>query len=315
MTGSEKGHNSMPSGELDEQGRHRHSAGTWTPQVRKVHTPAHAAPEPAHQIPPLGLLETSVLGLRKFDLGTVPAPVTPPPSWRQAALFAVGASLAVVFGLAFAAATLVGKPKNTDMIDALPGYPSLPSFMDSSAGPDPGAPPKPTAGSRSPQRSAATLTPAVTPPVTLTAATPVPSIGPMVTVRQVPPSTGDVSVMDAAAPAPPVRQTTAQRLFASNDPQEIGDQTEAFYQKVTGDLAGAYQMTTGELRLQGEQSFRQRYAGIRSIQVRQIDIDPNQGTTVSEVEITRNDGGTIVERRELTFSSGGNPKISSEVAH
>src|ERR1043165_8076446 len=110
MTGSEKGHTSMTSGELrEEAGRPRHHDGSWTPRVTHEHAPAHAQPDLA---PPPTAAETTVPGLHKFDLGSIPASVTPPRTWRKAAWFAVGASLAVVFGLAFAAAALVGSPQN-----------------------------------------------------------------------------------------------------------------------------------------------------------------------------------------------------------
>jgi hypothetical protein len=305
MTGSEKGHMSMTSGEHHAEGRHRHNSGTWTPQIRHAHAPAHAAGEPGHLIPPPSLLETTVPGLRKFDLGTIPATVTPPRSWRKAAWFAVAASLFVVVGLVFAAASLVGKPKNTETINALPGYPSLPIFLDSSAEPGPAVPPKPASSTRGPERS---TVPPVTPrrPV---------SSGPRVTVPQAPSFPGDPSIVQPPPPAPPVRQTTPKRTFATNDPKEIGDRTESFYTQVTTNPAAAYQMTTGEMRVQGEQAFKQRYSNIKSVEVRRINIDPNQGTTVSEVKITKKDGSTIVERRRLKFTSGGNPKISSEVTH
>jgi hypothetical protein len=290
MTGSEKGHMSMTSGE--QHGRHRHPTGSWTPEARPEHRSAHALVEPE------SLVEQTVPGLRKFDLGTIPASVTPPKTWRTAALFAVFASLSVVGGLVFAAATLVGKPKNTETIDALPNFPSLPIFVEST--PKPG-PPRPT-GSRGPERSSLVAGPTRRPPAsgkaTLTALPTVPGTS-----------------LPEPPPPPPVRQTTPKRAFASNDPKEIGDRTEAFYRQVTDDPTAAYAMTTGELRTQGEETFRERYADISSVRVRQINIDPNQGTTVSEVQVTKKDGSTFVERRRLKFTSGTNPKISSEVTH
>ncbi|MBP2322570.1 hypothetical protein JOF56_002955 [Kibdelosporangium banguiense] len=306
MTGSEKGHKSMTSGEHNETGRHRHHSGTWTPEVLHPHAPAHAAPEPAVRIPPPTLLETTVPGLRKFDLGTIPATVTPPSTWRRAAWFAVGASLLVVFGLMFATASLVGRPKNTDTIDALPGYPSLPVFLDSPTPPAVTAPPKPAATTRSPERSTVAPTPARRSPN---------SSGRQVTMAPLVPPVPSTSIEQPPPFVPPVRQTTPKRAFATNDPKEIGDRTETFYAQVTKNPGAAYQMTTGEMQSQGEQAFRQRYSGIQSVEVRRINIDPNQGTTVSEVKITKTDGSTFVERRRLKFTSGSNPKISSEVTH
>src|SRR5262245_59548443 len=53
--------------------------------------------------------ETPATGLRTFDLGNVPASVTPPRSWRRAAWFAVGTSAAVVLGLIVVAVGPVGR--------------------------------------------------------------------------------------------------------------------------------------------------------------------------------------------------------------
>jgi hypothetical protein len=54
--------------------------------------------------------ETPPTGLRKFNLGTIPASVTPPGTWRRAAWFAVGTAVFVVLALGFAAFRLVGPP-------------------------------------------------------------------------------------------------------------------------------------------------------------------------------------------------------------
>ncbi|MCA1655277.1 MAG: hypothetical protein LC635_02215, partial [Pseudonocardiaceae bacterium] len=75
-------------------------------------------------------LPDTASGLRKFDLGTVPASVTPPRSWRRAAWFAVGTSAAVVLGLAVASAELMGRPVEGPMIDALPAYPTGPLTLE-----------------------------------------------------------------------------------------------------------------------------------------------------------------------------------------
>jgi hypothetical protein len=303
MTGSEKGHRSMTSGEQEPaEGRHRHSAGTWTPQIQHAHAPAHAVAEPE------GPAEITVPGLRKFDLGTIPASVTPPRSWRRAAWFAVGASVFVVAGLIFAASALMGRPHDPGGINALPGFPTLPLFLDTPLEMVTSTPVKPTASSKRPEQQ-----PQQPPRPSLTASPPrrPASSTPSATVTSVTPTTPT----SEQPPQPPVRQTTPKRAFATNDPKEIGDRTEAFYKQVTADPDAAFAMTTGEMRLQGEDAFKQRYADIKSVEVKRIGIDPNQGTTVSEVRITKKDGSTITERRRLKFTSGSNPKISSEVTH
>lgn len=301
MTGSEKGHISMTSGEHQpERGRHRHTQGTWTPEVTHVHPPAHARPDP---VPPPTAAETTIPGLHKFDLGTIPASVTPPKTWRTAAWFAVGSSLAVVLGLVFAAAALVGQPKSTETIDALPGVPSA-IYLDD-----------PSATQSSQQRSAtsraerSTVVPGHS--QSIRGSGNAPTAGSSVRTS-VPPTSSST----APPPyTPPVRETTPKRALATNDAKQIGDRTEAFYAAITSNPDAAYQMTTGEMRGQGEQAFRERYADIKKVQVRRISIDPNQGTTVSEVTVTKRDGTTFTERRRLKFTSGRDPKISSEVTH
>lgn len=291
----------MTSGEQEpEHGRHRHGTGTWTPEVQHLHAPAHARPEP--EVP----AEITVPGLRKFDLGSIPASVTPPRSWRRAAWFAVGASMLVVFGLIFAASTLMGRSRNPGGIDALPGFPSMPLLLETPSETGVGSTPKPTSSKRPPdqqqQRSSLMSSPPRRPAASGTT-----------TVTPVTPSSERPT--SEAPPPPPVRETTPPRMFALNDPKEIGDRTEAYYKQVTTNPSAAYKMTTGDMYLQGEDAFKRRYAGIRSVQVRRMSIDPNQGTTVSEVKITKTDGSTITEVRKLRFTSGSNPKISSEVTH
>lgn len=290
----------MTSGEYEQSGRHSRHPGTWTPEVRHLHAPAHA------RIEPESLVEQTVPGLRKFDLGTVPASVTPPRSWRRAAWFAVAASVAVIVGLAFAASALMGAPRSPSTIDALPSYPSMPFFAQTpttDAPPTDAAKPTHTATSKhnEPLSNLAqthhTMT-ASSPQATTTDSAAVPSS----------PSAPPVYV-------PPVRETTPMFALAMNNPKEIGDRTEAFYKSVIADPDTAYQMTTGQMRQQGEDGFKARYADISSIQVKRISIDPNQGTTLSEMTVTKKDGSTYTEVRRLRFTSGSNPKISSEVTH
>jgi len=292
----------MTSGEYEQPaGRHSRHPGTWTPEVHQPHVPTHARVEPASPA------ELTVPGLRKFDLGTIPASVTPPRSWRRAAWFAVGASLAVVGALFFAASALMGQPRNPGTIDALPNYPSMPMFLGTSAGAPPNDPTRPpkstTSSSKSSDRRTSTTTGQANRPSAGGASGTGGTSAPATSSKPTPVYT------------PPVRETTPKRAFAMSDPKVIGDRTELFYKYVTSNPDAAYQMTTGEMYLQGKDAFRARYSGIRSVRVRRIGIDPNQGTTMSEVQVTKADGSTFTEVRQLRFTSGGDPKISSEVTH
>src|SRR6266545_4477007 len=126
------------------RGKHRRGSGgaTWTPVVPVSGGGRGAYPDEDDTVEILGLLprprrepeplppiayanpETPATGLRKFNLGTIPASVTPPRTWRRAAWFAVGTAGFVVMALGFAAIQLVGNPKRNYTIDALPGQPS-----------------------------------------------------------------------------------------------------------------------------------------------------------------------------------------------
>jgi len=63
-------------------------------------------------------------GLRKFNLGTIPASVTPPRTWRRAAWFAGGTAAFVACALGLAAIALNGHTRRGNTIEALPGQPS-----------------------------------------------------------------------------------------------------------------------------------------------------------------------------------------------
>ncbi|MDR7302572.1 hypothetical protein [Haloactinomyces albus] len=77
------------------------------------HPHRHSPQEPRHD----PIEDTNPSGLYKFDLGMVPASVTPPPSWRRAAWFAVASSAATLGGLMFATAAMMGS--NTASIQGL----------------------------------------------------------------------------------------------------------------------------------------------------------------------------------------------------
>ncbi|NUT47951.1 MAG: hypothetical protein HOV94_11670, partial [Saccharothrix sp.] len=93
----------MDIGEPDRSGRHRpeDGAASWLPMGGELEhgprDPAAARPLPP---PPDPLADTDAVGLRKFNIGLVPASVTPPRTWRLAAWFAVLSSAGVLVGLA-----------------------------------------------------------------------------------------------------------------------------------------------------------------------------------------------------------------------
>lgn len=306
-------------------GRHRRGwvNSAWTPAVRPTepgHLPAHARICWATPLPAEGTsvrtpqeseaadadADTPPQGLRKFDLGIVPASVTPPRSWRRAAWFAVGTSAAVVCGLAVAAVRLVGAPAG-DTIDALPAFPTqelgtLP--IDETAPPPRTAH---TSSSRSPSRPR---------PDTARRTNDAPPPGPPGTSRPGSagghPTTGPADTV--TRPAPPARTTVGPAPLTPTNPEEMGDRTERYFALVTDDPATAHEMCTGGMESEGPEGIAARYAGVERIEVRAITIDRNHALTTSTVKIVHDDGTETVVQRRLTFTWGGDPKISDDTA-
>lgn len=256
------------------------------------------------------LPETTATGLRKFDLGNVPASVTPPRSWRRAAWFAVGTSAAVVFGLTVAAAELMGRPVSDDtIIDALPEYPTGPLTLEKLPDHDTThAPPsKPTSRGRPTTPSGTPVAPRpqeeVTSRDTVTGGT-------TTTDGQ----TSDSPSQDTTTttPVPPSRKTVGPAPVMPTDPQAMGDRTEEYFRLVTADPAGAHAMCTGSMAREGAEGIEARYGAIRRVEVQDITIDRNQAITTSTVKIVREDGTETIEHRRLTFTWGGDPKITED---
>ncbi|MEO6086714.1 MAG: hypothetical protein ABIQ18_26730, partial [Umezawaea sp.] len=101
--------------EAPDSGRHRlrELAAGWPPIAGALEpepsTHARATTGPG-QVPaqrggrpaPDPLVDTEGSGLRTFNIGLVPASVTPPRTWKRAAWFAVVSSAGVLIGLAVA---------------------------------------------------------------------------------------------------------------------------------------------------------------------------------------------------------------------
>lgn len=254
--------------------------------------------------------ETPPSGLRKFNLGTIPASVTPPRTWRRAAWFAVGTAVFVVLALGFAAFRLVGNPRRTPTIDALPGQPSqqllitdLPS--DGTRGPDTSSP-KPTSSAKS------------------TTSSPRPSAAGRATARPVRAGDGQPPAAPAQEPAttpsrakppkPPARSTVEPAATPPTDPEQLGDRTELYYAQVCDNPQAAYQLTSGPMRAEGPEGIEARYGNVDHIEVKEITIDPNWSYTRSVLKVVRKDGSMVTVERELTFSTGQNPRITSDSA-
>ena len=257
-----------------------------------------------HTLPP----ETPPSGLRKFDLGTVPASVTPPRTWRKAAWFAVGTSAAVMVGLAYAAVEFVGQPGEPPLIDALPADPTRPWTIEplpaerSSISPD-----QPVSSHGGPRDSSSAHNPGTTigdSPVETTDAPSTPGSRPT--------SGPGIGTTTPTEPPPPNRTTVGPTPLTPTNPQAMGDVTEAYYAKVTEDPAAAHELTSGGMAREGAEAIEARYEGVERVEVQEITIDRNQATTTSTVKLVHEDGTETIEQRQLTFTGGGDPKITDE---
>jgi hypothetical protein len=339
----------MSSGGLPTTGpRHgRHRRGevnsAWTPAVRPTeagHFPTHARVPwgplpPDDDTSPLALVprqrepevpqvaevpdgavvhvvpDTPPHGLRKFDLGIVPASVTPPRSWRKAALFAVGTSAAVICGLAVAAVRLMGTPSSGTTIDALPAFPTqelgtLP--IDA-----------PTRASH-PTRTPASTTSTTDRPDTArrTGEAPMPGSPQDSAPDAGSPVPGDSSAEDTGdtgpwiEAGPPPRTTIGPEPVTPTNPEAMGDRTMQYFALVTDDPQAAHDLCTGGMAREGPAGIEARYQGVAHVEVQDITVDRNQAVTTSTVKIVRDDGTALVEERKLTFTWGSDPKISDD---
>lgn len=270
-------------------------------------------------------------GLGKFDLGSVPASVTPPKTWRKAAWFATGASGAVVVGLLFAGTFLVGGPTTTT--DALGGgWPGRQNGGNPLILPDPslgqqggtggaGGDPQDSSssgGGRSGTRDDAPDTHPQNAVGSETSEDESPTDSSSSGDSSDPVTTGPTSTPARPPAKPPVtpaqRETSPTNVFyeTSPDPKAMGDNTEKFFNNVTTDPSEASAVTTGDLKQEGSQGLRQRYANVAYFEVKKVEIDPDNNTTVNTLEVTHTDGTKTVEQRTLTF--GDDEKIADDGA-
>ncbi|MEU0884575.1 hypothetical protein ABZ345_38795 [Lentzea sp. NPDC005914] len=276
---------------MDElTGKHRLNDG--------VAEPEHTQPRPVvggdriplprrRQIDPLQDTD----GLRKFNIGLVPASVTPPRTWKRAAWFAVVSSVLVLVGLSVAAAKLVGGGGAVETV-GLPGYPSdVPQIATlPTAGTSPSATgTKPSAANTG--RGAA-----------------VPGTGSSAPAS----GQGPATSTKPSGLAPPVITTVPVAQAPVVDGSKIAQQTEHFYREMATNADTALAMTTDTVRSNAGALLEGRLADISLIEVKEIAVDPSKGLTVSLLQVTKKDGSVSTEKRELSFTLGDLPLINGE---
>ncbi|MFT7836505.1 hypothetical protein Q5530_10175 [Saccharothrix sp. BKS2] len=321
----------MEIGEPERSGRHRSEDGAamWLPAGGELdHSPAAPAPPSTPALPPQRaygasalpvqrardpLADSDAVGLRKFNIGLVPASATPPGTWKRAAWFAVLSSAAVLVGLALAAAELVGSGGPAERV-GLPGYPTdVPLLTGSSSAtsppPDTAAPATAEPGRpeapRSPDaRRRAAGVGVVAEPVDAAPTT-------------AEPAAGDAAPAAAAVLAAPTGSPEVTTVPGGAEPPRvdglvIAARTERFYEEAVRDAGTALAMVSDSFRPGAEALLAQRFADVSLVEVTAIRVDPAKGVTLSTLQLTRKDGTRVVEERELGFATTGEPLINAE---
>jgi hypothetical protein len=265
-------------------------------------------------------LAPAVDGLRTFDLGSVPASVTPPKTWKKAAWFAALSSGGVIVALLFAGSVLDG-PTSTDPASrGWPGYrggqPLLNGEQEtgSNSAENRSIVGKPQSGGRPTRHTTdASRSPDDAPPGStgINAGSALRAPGSTGELTTAPPQPTSTTVPTKPPVTPPLRETTFAPWYAFRpSAKAMGDNTEKFFNTVAEDPNAAATVTTGKLRDEGPQALARRYADVAYFEVKDIYIDQNRRITVNTVEVTHDDGTKTIEQRTLTF--GDDAKISSD---
>ncbi len=256
-------------------------------------------------------------GLGKFDLGTVPASVTPPPSWRKAAWFATVSSGGVVVALLVAGSYLVGQPIEQNVaIDSWPGLrghqPELhdEGFADSS--PDSArstAAPEGSAPERISDLAAVRSSRLTTLTTTSQDGSAKEGGGSVTGTRSATPTTTQEQRKPSPRPAP--RDTHPAPFYSfPPDADTMGDRSEIFLNEITENPEKAWEQTGGELRAEGPDGIAARYDEIAYFEIEHIHIDQQKRQTVNTVTVYWKDGDVTSQQRTLKFEEGD--KITSD---
>lgn len=255
-------------------------------------------------------------GLATFDLGSVPASVTPPRSWRKAAWFATVSSGGVVLALLFAGSALVGKaPTDQPGGGWVPGLgggqPAVGGGQADTLSGKPASGDSPTVekitGSL-PAEALASSSASLRPPASVGFSTEAPA--------------GTVPQADAPAPmrsspfppkptwaATPYEADPFRVALPEGSPGQFAEDSQKFFAAVTENPAAAHAMTSGDLRRRGAGELARRYAGVAYFVVKHVKVHQYDGRTVCTVRTVYKDGTQAIEQRVLTFSRG---KINSD---
>jgi hypothetical protein len=259
-------------------------------------------------------------GLGTFDLGSVPASVTPPRSWRRAAWFATASSGGVVVALLFAGSALVGKPAPDQAgggwIPGLGG--GLPTIEGERIAPGPvGHPSSPARASSSVSADPLTSTDPARRPADLRSSLGTTAQDTSGTTAGQTDSPRRPAFTPTPTPIPAKPQSTPAPYDADpfrfswqeGDPATLAQNSQRFLDSVTENPQAAHDMTTGQLQQEGAQGLEQKYADVAYFQVEHVQVHQYDGKTVCTVKTVRKNGQQTTDQHTLTFQSG---KIASD---
>lgn len=256
--------------------------------------PWSPAPPPANP-----RTDTGPVGLRMFNLGTIPASVTPPRSWRRAAWFTIAASAAALIGLLALGEVLVCPMRGVNRISAMP-FPSgapLPALDGSilnqpaNGHPRTGRPSPPYTGVDR-VTNVGDMT-SMIPRHTTTA------------VRGVSADDTPRSVVDTL----PTETTSIVSSASAVDPSQLLQRTETFFASVTSNVPAAVGLTAIAEPDDAIGLINRTYGDLSSIEVQSITPNSANGTTVSALRLVYKDGTTTDQQTTLYFTATDDPKI------
>lgn len=277
----------------------------------------------AHDDEDTRVYPASPRGLGTFDLGSVPASVTPPRTWRKAAWFASIASGAAVAAMLMAGTAFVDD--STEDSRALQTWPEPHSPQPTLPGNDgngtprtgengePTRPGEPTTSEGAEDGSDVPASHRTTSSTDSGALTGDGGEGGDVgddtgADGSADPGHGDTSGTDGVAtpPKPPVTPAPTERvpvvLWAKHDSDVLAQRSQQYFNTVTENPDAAHKLTTGELAALGPAGLAQRYADVAYFEVREVYVDSREGYTLNTVTVTYVDGTTAEQTRKLVFS-------------
>ncbi|GAA1947209.1 hypothetical protein [Amycolatopsis minnesotensis] len=260
-------------------------------------------------------------GLGTFDLGSVPASVTPPRTWRKAAWFAAVSSGGVVVSLLFAGSYLMGKPEDSRAMPNWPGMQGQPTLDgETFSGPASDTPPTTRGETSQRETSDTTLADSLT-------TRPNDQPGPTEGFSTEPTTTG-TSGGTFVPPAPPATPPKPKKPGPSdptwsqdepmyvtppvNDPGTLKSISQKYLDEVTENPGKAHGLTTGGLKDEGASGLKKKYADVAYFEVEHVQVHQydGKGVTVCTVKTVHSDGTETTEQKKLTFDDGA--KISDD---